>query len=156
MVEVHLDRVFGNFEDYSRDYSAHAVHHRDCVARYKEVFADLSVNLECSFRQVDDSCRIHFAISVGRGEGDLELVTWLHALDVCLELRKEVACSVDIVKRSFLCCMVYYLSFYFEFIAELYYCVLCNFHILCFYIIYAENDTFSKASVPICHLALGL
>ena len=47
MVEVHLYRIFSHFKYYTRDYCAHAVEHRDGVARYEKVFAHFSVYLEC-------------------------------------------------------------------------------------------------------------
>ena len=45
-----------------------------------------------------------------------------------LEFWKEASCSVDIVERPFLYCLVNNLSVYFEFIHELYYHVLSDLH----------------------------
>ena len=47
MVEVHLYRIFSHFKHYTRNYCAHAVEHRNGVARYEKVFAHFSVYLEC-------------------------------------------------------------------------------------------------------------
>jgi hypothetical protein len=66
VVEVHLHRVRCHFENNARDYATHAVHHRNCVSWYEEVFTDLSVHFKCSLRKVDDSVWIHFSISVCR------------------------------------------------------------------------------------------
>ena len=76
---------------------------------------------------------VHFAVSVNRCKCDVKSVTCLHAFDMCLKLRKKASCAVDIIKRFLFCCLVNNLSFNFEFVAELYYCVLCNLHILYFY-----------------------
>ena len=54
VVEVHLYAVLSNLDNDSREDSAHAVHHRDRVARDEEVFADFSVHLEGCLWKVDD------------------------------------------------------------------------------------------------------
>ena len=46
VVEIHLDAILGNLYHNARDHSAHAVHHRDCVAWHEEVFTDFAVHLE--------------------------------------------------------------------------------------------------------------
>ena len=55
VVEVHLDAVFSNLDHYSWDNSAHAVHHRNGVARYEKILADLAVDFECRLRKVNNS-----------------------------------------------------------------------------------------------------
>jgi hypothetical protein len=55
MVEVHLYAVCCHFYHNSRDYTAHAVHHRDCVTRYEKILANFSVNLECCLWKIDYS-----------------------------------------------------------------------------------------------------
>ncbi len=66
VVEVHLYAVLGNLYDYARDYAAHRVKHRDSVAGYEKVLANLTVNLECRLRKVYDPVRIFFSVSVCR------------------------------------------------------------------------------------------
>ena len=55
VVEVHLYAVFAYLEDHTRDHSAHAVEHRDCIARYEKVLAYFTVHFECRFRKVEDA-----------------------------------------------------------------------------------------------------
>ena len=133
VVEVHLNCVICNLKNNSRDHRAHAVHHRNCVARYEKVLADLTVDFKCSLWKVNDSAWVDFAISVSRGQRYIECVAGLHSLDMLFKLREKASCSVDIVKWSFLYCLVNYLSIYFEFIHELYYFVLSDLHNIYFY-----------------------
>ena len=132
VVEVHLYTVCSHLKYNSRDNSAHAVHHRDSVTRNEQVFANFAVYLECCLWKVNDSLWIYLSICVDRCKCYLELVTCLHAFDMFFKLRKEASCAVDIIKWFFLGCVIYNLSFYFEFVCELNYCVLCDFHIFYF------------------------
>ena len=113
MVEVHLHCVCSYLEDNSWDHSPHTVHHRDGVSWNKKVLANLTVNLECCLRKVDDSLWLNLAICVNRCECNIEFVTCLHSLDVCLKLRKKASSAVDIIKRFFYCCAVHDLTIYF-------------------------------------------
>ena len=132
VVEVHLYSLRCNLEYNARDHAAHAVHHRNCVARYEEVFSYLTVNLECRLWKVDDSVRIDLTVCVSRCKSHVEPASRLHTLDMFLKLRKKASCSMNIVKWL-LYCLVDYHSFHFELICELYYCVLSDFHIFfCF------------------------
>ena len=128
VVEVHLDRICSDFENDSRNNTAHAVEHRDGVARHEKVLTDFAVDFECRLRKVDYHIRIHFSISFCRRECNVKFVPWLHAFDMGLELWEEAACSMDIVKRSFLCCLVDDLSVDFKVVAEFHYRVRSNLH----------------------------
>ena len=64
VVEVHLYAVLCNLKYYAWDYSAHAVHHRNGVARYEKILSDLAVHLECCLRKVNDSAWVGLAVSV--------------------------------------------------------------------------------------------
>ena len=133
VVEVHLYSVLCHLKNDAWDNSTHAVHHRNCVARYEKVLADLTIDFKCSLWKVNDSAWVDFAISVSRGQRYIECVAGLHSLDMLFKLREKASCSVDIVKWSFLYCLVNYLSVYFEFIHELYYFVLSDLHNIYFY-----------------------
>ena len=72
------------------------------------------------------------SVCVSRCESHVKLAARLHALDMLLELREKASCAMNIVKWL-LYCLVNYHSIYFEFICELYYFVLSDFHIVfCF------------------------
>ena len=66
MVKVHLDTVFGHFNYHAWNHTSHAVHHRNCVAWNKEVFAYFSIDFECSLRKVNDPAWINLTIAVSR------------------------------------------------------------------------------------------
>ena len=132
MVEVHLHGVCCNLKYHSRNHYSHAVHHRDSISRYQEVFSDLSVHFKCSLWKVNDPVWFHLAISVCRRKGHVKLISRFHALDMLFELRKQTSCALYIIQRSFLCCVVNNVSVNFEFVCELHYSVLFNFHIALF------------------------
>ena len=132
MVEVHLHGVCCNLKYHSRNHSSHAVHHRDSISRYQEVFSDLSVHFKCSLWKVNDPVWFHLAISVCRRKGHVKLISRFHAFDMLFELRKQTSCALYIIQRSFLCCVVNNVSVNFEFVCELHYSVLFNFHIALF------------------------
>ena len=134
VVEVHLYSLRSYLENNARDNRTDAVQHRDGVARYEKVFSYFTVDLECCLWKVDHSVRVDLTVSVSRCECNVELAAWLHALDVFLELRKKVACSMYVVKWL-LYCLVNYHSFNFELVCELYYFVCFDFHIFLFYIL---------------------
>ena len=106
VIHVHLDHLLAHFKNDARNHSSHAVEHRDGRARNEKVLADFSVYLECSLRKVDDPARVHFAVSVCRSKSDVKCRACFHAFDMFLELRKEAVCSMYVVKRSLLCCLV--------------------------------------------------
>ena len=123
VVEVHLHYILCHLENYAWDHCAHAVHHWDGVADNEKILADLSVDLERCLRKLNDSLWVNLAVSVCWCESYIECCTWLKSFDSCLELRKEVACSVDIVQRALLWALVNDLAVNLEFVAEFYYCV---------------------------------
>ena len=129
MVEVHLYSLRCNLEYNARDNSSNAVQHRNSVAWYEKVFSYLAVDLERSLRKVDHSVWVDFTVCICCCECNVELAAWLHALDMLLKFREKVSCSVDIVKW-FLYSLVNYHSFNFEFVCELDYFVLSDFHIV--------------------------
>jgi hypothetical protein len=129
VVEIHLDAVSAYLKHYTRNHTAHRTDHRNCIARYEKILANLPVHFECCFRQVNDPLRVNFSVSVSWRKSYVELASWLHTFDVSFELWQKAACSVNIVKRSFLCCVVDYLSVDLKFVAEFHYCILCDFHI---------------------------
>ena len=154
VVEVHLHAVFANLTNNTRDHSTHAVEHRDSVAWYEKILANLAVDLERCLWKVDDAAWVNLAVTVLWRKSNVECRAWLHAFDMLLEFRKKAACSMYVIQWSFLSCVVYHLAVHLKFVAEFYYSVLCNFHIsvqLNFY--YAENETFSNASEGICQRA---
>ena len=134
MVKVHLDAVFCHFDHYARNHSAHAVHHRDCIAWNEEVFANFSVHFECCFREIDDPARIDFAVAVCRCKCHIKCASWLHAFDMCFKFRKKASCTMYVIEWSFLCCVVDDLAVNFEFIAEFNYLVLFYLHFFIKYI----------------------
>ena len=66
MVQVHLYGILAYFKHYSRYHTAHAVHHRDCVAWNEKVFPYFAVDFERCLRQVYDPGRIHLTVTVSR------------------------------------------------------------------------------------------
>jgi hypothetical protein len=72
MVEVHLHAVFIHLKHHTRNHRTHAVEHRDCVARYEKIFANLAVDLERCLREIDDAVWVNFTVSVLRRKSHVE------------------------------------------------------------------------------------
>ena len=66
MIKVHLHAVCCYLKNNAWDNSTHAVHHRDCVAWYEKVLANLTIYFESSFWKVDDSIWISLTICINR------------------------------------------------------------------------------------------
>ena len=141
MVEVHGDLIFSDSDYCSNLHMSSAVVHRNLTPYREQVLAYLAVDLEGVLREFLHFCKVIFSITLLRSYRKGELLSRLEAFNFCLKLRDKHIRALDIVQRVLPGSSVYKLSFHFEVIADLYYCVLSNLHYIFFkYFLAAEID----------------
>ena len=132
VIEVHSDVLVADFYHRAGHHAAVGVHHRNHVA-FKEQFLCQAVALHKDvLGEVDYGAGVVLAITLGGSETEVEFVAHLLAGDVLFELGQQIACAKDEFQRAGFIATVCNFAIYLEFVYQMYYFVLSNFHKLSF------------------------
>ena len=101
MVEVHHDHVFFDLEDRAVHAVAVGVHHRDGVALLYHFGVELAIDFEDMLRQVEDVLFVVLAVSVGRRDAEVELLSRLKTHQFLFEGGNHHPGAVDELQGDF-------------------------------------------------------
>ena len=101
MVEVHHDHVVFDLEDRAVHAVAVGVHHRDGVALLNHFGVELAIDFEDMLRQVEDVLFVVLAVSVGRRDAEVELLSRLKTHQFLFEGGNHHPGAVDELQGDF-------------------------------------------------------